>query len=274
MTAQLVRGLGLAIVMVLSSACTVTEMDYSKTIGTSSASEASASRHDNERDKEKEAADTYIQLGLGYFRQGDKQRARSNFIKALERDPRSGAAHNGLALVFQLEDETQLAEEHFEKAIALEPDLTRMRNNYGVFLFRQQRYEDAHKQFLIASQDINYPRRGRIFYSIGLIAKQLGKVGEAQKAWQKATKLNPDLPAPYLELANVYYEEGDYPKAKRYLERYEKLTEPSSKGLWLAVRIESAFGNKDGEASKALALTNLFPYSEETIEYKAWLKTR
>ena len=42
----------------------------------------------------------------------------------------------------------------------------------------------------------------------------------------------------------------------------------------MAVRLEHAFGNKDGEASKALALKNLFPYSEEAIAYKAWLKGR
>ena len=272
MTGQRVTGVALAIIVLLCAACTVTEMDYNKTIGSSSGSEKSASRHDKKRDKKEEATDNYVQLGLGYLRKGDRQRSRANLLKALERDDTSAAAHNGLALIFQLEDETALAEEHYKKAISFEPELTRVRNNYGVFLFRQKRYEDAEKQFIIASEDINYPRRANILFSIGQIAKQLKKPDEAKQAWEKAIKLNPDLSGPFIELADVYFKSGQYPKAKRYLERYEKLSKPSPRALWLAVRLEHAFGNKDGVASKALALKNMFPYSEEALEYKAWLK--
>ena len=82
------------------------------------------------------------------------------------------------------------------------------------------------------------------------------------------------MPAPFLDLAEVYFKTGDYPKAKRYLEHYETLSKPTPRALWLAVRLEHAFGNKDGEASKAMALKNMFPYAEETIEYKAWLKAQ
>ncbi len=274
MTGQRLRALSLVIVMALSSACTVTEMDYSKTIGSSSASESSANQHDKKRDKNKEAAETYVQLGLGYLRRGERQRARTNLLKALERDKRSGDAHNAMALLLQVEGEKELAEEHFKKAIAYEPDLTSVRYNYATFLFRQQRYTDAEKQFLIAADDVNYARRGQVFYSLGFIAKQLGKPEEAQQAWEKAIKLSPRFAAPFLELADIYFTLGDYPRAKRYLEHYEDLSKPSPRALWLAVRLEHAFGNKDGEASKALALRNLFPYSEETIAYKAWLKGR
>lgn len=274
MTMQLLRGLSLAIAMVLTSACTVTDMDYSRSIGTSSASEASASAHDNKRDKNQEAAETYVQLGLGYLRKGERQRARTNLLKALEKDKRSANAHNALALLFQMEDENELAEEHFEKAINFEPALTRIRYNYAAFLFRQKRLSDAKQQFLIASEDINYTRRAQVFYSLGLIAKQSGKAEEAPQAWEKAVKLNPKLPGPFLELAEVHYKLGDYPMAKRYLAHYEDLSKPTARALWLGVRLENAFGNKDGEASKALALKKLFPYAEETIEYKAWLKAR
>ena len=274
MPRQLVAVLSLVIVMTFSVACTVTEMDYSKSIGTSSASEASATRHDGSRDKKKEAAETYVQLGLGYLRKGDRTRARTNLLKALEKDDSSGAAHNAMALLLQLEDEAELAEEHFEKAMLHEPEMTRYRYNYSVFLLRQNRYEDAYEQFTIAAEDINYGRRARVFYSLGLISSHLSKPDEAKKSWEKAVKLNPQLAGPFLELADLYFKMGDYPKAKRYLGQYEKLSKPSPRALWLAVRLEYAFGNKDGEASKAMALKNMFPYSEENVEYKAWLKTR
>ncbi|OUS11174.1 type IV pilus biogenesis/stability protein PilW [Gammaproteobacteria bacterium 53_120_T64] len=274
MIRQLLIVLSLALVMVLSSACTSTETNSRQTIGSSSASNAAAIRHEAGRDKVKEAAETYVQLGLGYLREGERQRARFNLLKALEKDERSGAAHNGLALLFQMEGEKTLAEQHFKKAIAIQPDLTSVRYNYGLFLLRDKRYEDAEKQFLTASEDINYPRRSQVFLSLGLIAKQLSKPEAAQAAWKKALRLSPKLAPAYLELAEINFKSGNYPNAKRYLDRYEELSRPSSRGLWLAVRLEHAFGNKDAEASKALALRNLFPYSKETLEYKTWLKMR
>ena len=272
MPRQLVKALSLAFVMVLSIGCTVTEMEVSKTIGSSSASKVSASSHDNKRNKQKEASDTYVQLGLGYLQRGNRQRARTNLLKALEKNKDSGAAHNGLALLFQMEDESELAEEYFLKAISYEPELTRVRNNYGVFLFRQDRYEDAYQQFLVASEDINYRRRANVFFSMGQAAKKLGQSDRAQEAWEKAATLNADLPEPFLELATAYFSAKDFPRAKRYLERYDQLSKPSPRALWLALRLEDTFGNKDAVASKALALTKLFPYSKEALEYKAWLK--
>ena len=275
MTRQGVKGLGLAIVLMLSGACTtVVEMDSNTSIGTSSASEQSASRHDNKRDKQKEAAQTYVQLGLAYLRQGERQRARLNLLKAVEKDKRSGDAQNALALLFQMEDEPGLAEEHFKNAIRYEPEQTRFRYNYGLFLLWQKRYEDAFDEFTIASEDINYERRAQVFYSLGLIAKRLGRTDEAKVAWEKAIKLNPQLAGPFLDLAEIYFQLGDYPKSKRYLEHFDKLSKPSPRALWLEVRLEHVFGNEDAEASKALALRNMFPYAKETIEYKAWVKAQ
>ncbi len=273
MTRQLALSVGLALIMVLGSACTTTT-EYSKTIGSSSASGASATSHDSKRDRNKEAAETFVQLGVGYLGKGDRQLARFNLLKALSRDDRSGSAHNAMALLYQLEKENTLAEEHFLKAIRYEPELTRVKNNYAVFLYRQQRYEEAYKLFVVASEDINYNRRGQIFFSMGQVAKYLGKGDEAQKAWEKSINLNPQLAESYLELAGVYFKAGDYPKTKRYLNRYEALSRPSPRGLWLAVRLERAFGNKDGEASKGLALKKMFPYSKENLEYKEWLKAQ
>ncbi len=275
MTGQLLRTISVVvIIMALSSACTVTEMDYSKSIGSSSGSEMAASRHDTARDKNKEAAETYVQLGLGYLRKGERQRARKNLLKALEKDRRSANAHNALALLLQLEGESELAENHFEKAVKYEPSLTNVRYNYGTFLLRQQRFSDAQTQFLIAADDINYARRGQVFYNLGLIAKQFNDDEKAQQAWEKAVKLNPKYPEPFLDLAQIYFQMANYPKTKRYLDHYESLTQPTPKALWLAVRLERAFGNKDGEASKAMALKNLFPYAEETLAYKAWVKSQ
>lgn len=55
-------------------------------------------------------------------------------------------------------------------------------------------------------------------------------------------------------------------------QQYSLLAQPTAKSLWLAVRIEDSFGNRDAAASQGLKLKNLFPYSSENLEYQKWLK--
>ena len=220
------------------------------------------------------ALDDYVQLGLSYLQKDRREQARANFKRALDIDSRSAAAHHGMALLYQLNREFELSEQHYKQAIRYEPGFTRGRNNYAVFLVRQERLEDAYQQLVIASQDLNYSRRAQVFLSLGEVASALGKKAEAIAAWERVIGLNPRGALPYLSLAEEYYEEKEYPKAKAYLDQFERLSAANARSLWLAVRIEDAFGNADGVASKGMALKNLFPYSEQALTYKEWLERK
>ncbi|HAD09604.1 MAG TPA: type IV pilus biogenesis/stability protein PilW [Porticoccaceae bacterium] len=226
------------------------------------------------KDKQAEALETYIKLGLGYLREGNRDGARLHLKKALETDPRSGMAHNGMALLYQMDKEDQLAEQHFEKALMLEPDLTAARNNYAVFLMRKDRYQEAYEHLLRAAADLEYQRRSRVHLTLGQAAMQLGKKEEAMAAWEKAINLNPQMAPAYLALAQEYFEKRELPLAKRYLDRYSELAGPRASALWLGIRLAAVFENEDGVASKALALEKMFPYSQEYLDYKAWAKAR
>ena len=68
-----------------------------------------------------------------------------------------------------------------------------------------------------------------------------------------------------------------YPASKDYFDRYAKLVKESgqpqsARSLWLGIRLERVFGNKDAEASLALQLKNNHPYSPEYLEYQNSLK--
>lgn len=218
-----------------------------------------------------QALEDHIQLGLGYIGQGNRESARHHLNKALEINANSAGVHNGLALLYQMEQEHALAERHYKRALSLDRDFTRARNNYGVFLVQQQRVEEAYRQFKLAVRDTSYELRPQAFLSLGVTANMLGLEEEAVEAWSRAIALQPRLPAPYLELADYYHRTGDYPQARRYLAAYDSLAAPSARSIWLGLRLEHRFGNQDGVASKALALTKLFPYSQEYLEYQEWL---
>lgn len=262
------RGVLLAMVAAVAVGCTTTTTTTSSTLTTSSTDKKS------EDERRQEALANYVQVALGYIGQRNRDQARLNLLRALEIDGNSPAAHNGMALLYQLEKDPQRAEEHFRKALRYDSGFTQARNNFGVFLATQKRYQEAYDQFEVAAQDVNYNLRPQVFVSLGVMADQLGRPDVARDSWERAIALDPALAGPYLELAEYHFERKDYPLAKRFLNAHGRLAKPSARSLWLEIRVEDAFGNGDGVASKGLALRKLFPYAEETVEYRQWSERR
>ena len=89
-----------------------------------------------------EAREAYVQLGLGYLQQGMTEQAKIPLRKALELDKADPDTNAALALVFQSEMEFELAEQAFRTALNGRPGDARILNNYGSFLFAQQRYQE------------------------------------------------------------------------------------------------------------------------------------
>lgn len=218
------------------------------------------------------ALEDHVQLGMNYISEGERKAARKHILRALAMDDHYAPAHNALALLFQLELEDELAEEHFRKAISYGDHYSAARNNYGVFLFKRERYKEAYKQFQAAAADTSYELRPQVYYSLGVTAEELGKSEEAEDAWLKAIALSPRYAMPYLEVADHYFRTGNYLGARNYLDRFDKLARPQARSLWLAVRLADRDGDRNMVASKGLALEKLFPNSRENREYQEWLK--
>ena len=215
---------------------------------------------------------THVHAGLTYLRQGSREDARRHFSKALGINSRSAGGHNGMALIYQLESNYRLADKHFIQAIESDSSYTLARNNYGVFLFRQKRYSEAVTQFLTSSEDLNYNSRQHAMVNLGRTQKQLGDTDAAMASFKRALGIQISLPTASLEIASIYFDQAEYTSAKYYLDLYSKHASQTSRSLWLGVQLERIFGNKDKEASYALALKNLHPYSKEYLEYKNTVK--
>ena len=96
----------------------------------------------------------------------------------------------------------------------------------------------------------------------------LGNNARARAAFEHASILDKRMSIPYLELADIHFQSQEFAQAKRYLDTYMNREQPNARALYLAIRLERIFGNKDKEASHALSLKNYFPYSKEYLEYK------
>ncbi|WP_010484596.1 type IV pilus biogenesis/stability protein PilW [Pseudomonas sp. S9] len=215
-----------------------------------------------------EARDAYIQLGLGYIQQGASERAKVPLKKALEIDSSSADAHAALALVFQLEMEPQLADEHYRSAISQRPGDARLLNNYGSFLFEQKRYGEAMERYKQAAQDNLYPERSRVFENLGVTALAMDKPEEAKKYFQRTLRLNSRQPRALLAMAEISYKELDYVAARGYYDSYSLISEQNAASLLLGARLAKIFDDRDKSASLGLQLKRLYP---GTAEYKQYL---
>ena len=219
------------------------------------------------RQGREQARDAYIQLGLGYLQQGETERAKVPLKKALELDASSADANAALALVFQAEGESDLAEQAFHKALSARPGDSRILNNYGGFLYERKRYKDAYEKFQQAVQDPLYPERSRVFENLGMTALMLGRRDESRELLDKALRLNPQQPRALLEMAELSYESQQYVPARDYYERFSQLSEQNARSLLLGTRLAKLFDDKNRAASFGLQLKRLYPGTPEYQQY-------
>jgi len=220
-----------------------------------------------------QANQQHIKLALNYIASNNRDLARVHLQKASEFNSRSAALDNGYALLYQSEQEFELAERHYRKALKTDKHYTLARYNFAAFLFNQGRMQEAREQMQTVTEDLAYERRAQAFYILGLSAVQLGDSESGLESFEKATQLSSGFAPPYIQAAEIYFQQQRYPLSKLALDHFRQLSAPTAQSLWLSVRIENRFGNRDNAASEGLKLKNLFPYSKENLEYQAWLKT-
>lgn len=217
---------------------------------------------------EDKALSSHVELALKYIESKNRESARHHLRRAFELDRNSVDATFAMAMLYQLEGEPKLAEEHFKKTLRMNSEYTRARNNYGAFLFSHERFEEAFEQFETASEALDYDNRADVMVNLGRTALKLDRPEKAKAVFERANRINAGIPAVKYELAALYFEQGDYAAAKRYLDAYGQIARPAPQTLLLGIKLERIFGNKDREASYAMALKNKYPYSQEYLEYK------
>lgn len=218
-------------------------------------------------DKNK-SLDLHVQMANGYIEKGNRESARLHLQKAFDIKKDSPAATGAMAQLYILEGEPKLAEEQFKLALKRDKSLTEVHNNYGVFLFNQKRYEESYDEFEKAAADLAFSGRSQALSNVGRVALKLGNTTRAQAAFEHAIILDKSNADAYIELADINFQKQEYAEAKKNLDLYAAIAQHSPRSLFLGIRLENIFGNKDQEASLANQLKNKFPYSSEYLEYK------
>jgi type IV pilus assembly protein PilF len=215
-----------------------------------------------------EAIQQRVQLARNYIGDGNWTDAKRNLKIAVEMDDRNAEIYEAFALIYQSTGEFELAEENYRRAIALDRDFSRARNNYAAFLFARERFEDAEKQLERVVKDTLYDARPQAYINLGLCRVALDKPQLAEEAFVRALAMDRRNRIALLELAQLRLAAGDYAGAGDYYTAYRTaVRQQSARGLWVGVRLAKATGDRDAEGSYGLALRNRYP---DSPEYAAW----
>jgi len=220
------------------------------------------------------ALEDYIQLAAGYYAADDLVSAKRHVDNALDIDRRSAEAHNIRALIHQREGEDRLARETFERAVSLDPSSSRVRNNYAALLYAQGDFDAAYEQLTRVAADTEYESRPLAFQNLGLAAVASGRREEAIDAFQRALRLNDRLYRSSLQLAELYFEDGEFGQARQHYQQFEvsagfNNVDQTAGSLWLGIRLAWRFGDQETARRYARRLEQEYPGSEQ---YRLYLE--
>lgn len=221
-------------------------------------------------DKNFQIADTNLQLGIGYMRQGRYEDALEKLNKAVHAKPDYADVHSALALVYEHMQEYDKADHHYYRALHLDPENGAHFNNYGAFLCRRGKFKKADTYFVKAINMPRYKTPELALENAGACAKQIPDREKAEEYLRKALSINPKLPLALSEMADLMYQKKNYMSTRAYLQRFGEVSKKyTPRSLWLGIQTERMLGDDQAEARYAKLLQSYYP---DSLEFKRWLE--
>jgi type IV pilus assembly protein PilF len=204
------------------------------------------------------------ELGSLYLQEGRFAVALDEARAALVADPSYAPAFALLGLTHMYMGERGPAEENFQRALRLAPEDPEISNNYGWFLCQSGRERASLEYFLKAARNPLYTTPTKPYTNAGVCQVMLNELGAALENLTLAYRLAPQNTQAMYWLAEVSYRTGKFEESRRWIGEIERLIDPSSGVLWLALRTERKLDNRDGENRYAVRLRKQFSDSPET----------
>lgn len=215
--------------------------------------------------KQREEAASYnLQLGIDYLQKGNLSQAKEKIERSLDQNPRDSQTHVAAGLLYDRINENDLADNHFSRALSLDPKNASVQNNYAQFLCRKGDREKGEQLAAKAAADPLYKTPEAAWLNAGLCALNSNKMDAAEKYFRNSLAAKPNFPSALLQLADLEFKTGNYLPARGFLQRYMQVTATNPAALWLGVQIEKALGNTATASDYARRLKGDFPTSWET----------
>lgn len=139
------------------------------------------------------ASDLNLELAINYIEKGQMDRAKRKLYLAHKQNPQDVDVLTVLAYWYQKQNQDQMAEKWYQKALKQQPHNVSIINNYSDFLCEQGHYHQAIKGFLyVAKHQQNKHRIGEAYENAGLCSKRADNPQKAQHFFKKALAVDGD----------------------------------------------------------------------------------
>jgi len=209
------------------------------------------------------AAIVNVRLGINYMQMGKLPLANAKLKKALAQDPDSSLVNWTNAVLAEKLGETEDAEKLFRRAINLDKNDSEAHNNYGAFLCRLSRVDEALDQFNLAVANPLYQTPEYAYTNAGVCLVQQDRAPDAREYFFKALEKNSAYPTALYQMALLNYGEGRYARSHEYLQQLSYTARNNPKVLWLCAVTERQLGNMDASRDCAKQLRKNFPLARE-----------
>ena len=133
------------------------------------------------------------------------------FTRTLAKNPASALAHNNLGALYARQNNYDLAKKEYIIAIEVDPEYTEAINNLGLAYKRENKIDEAIKQFQLTLA--LEPNRVMTRNSLGVAYGLNNEEQKAEEEFKKTIELNPYFAEAYYNLGALYYRQKKYNQA-------------------------------------------------------------
>jgi type IV pilus assembly protein PilF len=136
-------------------------------------------------------------------------------------------------------------------------------NTYAGFLCRTGKSSAGEKLFTEVAASPLYQTPEVALLNAGVCVHEAGDVVDAERYFNKALDIHPNMAEALLQLGNIAFDRGDAAQARDMVQRYLAVNPPTSEILWLGFRAERKLGDATSAAAYARRVQVEFPNSAQ-----------
>jgi type IV pilus assembly protein PilF len=208
-------------------------------------------------------AATNMQLAIEYMKLGKLATSRDFMERALSGDPGNPNVQMTAGLVYERLNDMPKAERAYSTAYRLGKKDPNIENAYAGFLCRTGKAVAGEKLFTEVASNPLYQTPEVALINAGVCVRGTGDVVDAERYFNRALAIHPNLPEALLQLGNIAFDRGDAAQARDIVQRYLAVNAPTSEVLWLGFRAERKMGDATAAAGFARRVQTEFPNSDQ-----------
>ena len=129
----------------------------------------SCSSTDTKTVSDQKKGNSYYQMGLAAWNEGDYIKARREFSKAIAAAPDMAHYHNHLGMVNMQMGNYKDAEKNFKESLKIDDSYLDPHNNLGVLYTKLEKYDKALEEFNLIRSNPMYPFPHYVETNIGIV---------------------------------------------------------------------------------------------------------